>query len=125
MNRIAVSATIGILAGAALAGAYFGAPYAGYQIAPASLMVIAASVAFGSAISVAAVNLAKAAEKAGPSGLMAMQLKRANNMVEKFPGRYGALELTIRADQKIDQLEVMLCHRLGNINEGISPMLPR
>jgi hypothetical protein len=107
MNRIAVSATIGILAGAALAGAYFGAPYAGYQIAPSSLVVIAASVAFGSAICISALNLAKAAEKTGPAGLMAMQLKRASSMMEKFPGRDGALELAVRPEQKIDQLEVV------------------
>ncbi|HUO87796.1 MAG TPA: hypothetical protein VMU08_01380 [Rhizomicrobium sp.] len=107
MNRIAVSATFGILAGAALAGAYFGAPYAGYQLSPTTLVVIAASVVFGSAICIAALNLAKAAEKPAPGGLMTLQLKRANNMVEKFPGRDGALDLVVRADQKIDQLEVV------------------
>lgn len=107
MNRIAVSAAIGILAGGALAGAYVGAPYAGVQLSPSLIIVIAASVAFGSAICVAALNLGKAAEKAAAGGLMSMQLKRAANMVEKFPGRDGALDLVIRADQKIDQLEVV------------------
>ena len=107
MNRIAVAATVGVLAGLLLAGAYLLAPRAGVMLTPSLVMVIAGATAFGSAVSVMLLSLGKAAEKTGPSGLMTMQLKRAAGMVEKFPGRDGALDLTIRADQKIDQLEVV------------------
>jgi len=107
MNRIAVAAIVGMLAGGLLAGAYFLAPRAGISLSPTFVMVVAGATAFGSAVSVLLLSLGKAAEKTGPMGLMAMQLKRAAGLVEKFPGRDGALDLTIRADQKIDQLEVV------------------
>jgi hypothetical protein len=107
MRRIAVAATVGVLAGALLAGAYLLAPRAGISLPPTLIMVVAAATAFGSSISVMLLSLGKAAEKSGPSGIMTMQLKRAASLVEKFPGREGALDLTIRADQKVDQLEVV------------------
>jgi hypothetical protein len=107
MRRIAVAAIVGVLAGLLLAGAYLFAPTAGITLSPTLIMVVAAATAFGSAISVMALSIGKAAEKTGPAGVMTLQLKRATSMVEKFPGRDGALDLTIRADQKIDQLEVV------------------
>jgi hypothetical protein len=107
MSRIAVSAAIGIVAGAALAGAYLAAPYAGMTLSPSLVMVIAAAVAFGSSVAVITLNLWKPDEKPGANALLSMQLKRASGMVEKFPGRDGALDLSIRADQKVDQLEVV------------------
>ncbi|MEJ1969545.1 MAG: hypothetical protein WDN03_13070 [Rhizomicrobium sp.] len=107
MNRIAIAALAGLLAGIALAGAYIAAPYLGLSLSPPLLMVIAAATAFGSSVSAIVLNLGKAAEKAGTSPLMALQLKRAANVVEKFPGRDGALDLLLRPDQKIDQLEVV------------------
>jgi len=107
MNRIAVAATVGVLAGVLLAGAYLYAPAAGISLSPTLIMVIAAATAFGSAVSVMLLSFGKAAEKTGPAGIMTMQLKRAASLVEKFPGRDGALDLTVRADQKVDQLEVV------------------
>jgi len=107
MNRVAVSAIVGVLAGGLLAAAYLFAPYAGMTLSPSLVMVVAAATAFGSSVCVILLNIGKAAEKTGPAGVMALQLKRAASMVEKFPGRDGALDLTIRPDQKIDQLEVV------------------
>ena len=108
MSRILVSLTIGILAGCALAGTYFGAPYTGIRLTPSLLMVVAAAVAFGSSLSVIALNLlAKSAEKPSGSKLLSMQLKQAENLFHKFPGREGALDLSIRPEQKIEHLEVV------------------
>jgi hypothetical protein len=107
MNRIAVSAAVGILAGCALAGAFFWAPYAGMHLTPSMLIVAAASVAFGSSVCITALNLfGKPSDKPTGSKLLSMQLKQADNLLHKFPGRDGALDLIIRPDQKIDQLEV-------------------
>jgi len=108
MSRIVVSTAMGILAGCALGGAYFGAPYAGMHLTPSILMVVAASAAFGSSICVIALNLfARQADKPSGSRLLSMQLKQAENLVHKFPGRDGALDLSIRPEQKVEHLEVV------------------
>jgi hypothetical protein len=107
MRRIAVSAAVGVLAGVLLAGAYLLAPRLGIALSHSLIMVIAAATAFGSSVTAIALSLGKAAERTGPGGVMTLQLKRAANMMEKFPGRDGALDLTLRADQKVDQLEVV------------------
>ena len=81
MSRIVVSLTIGILAGCALAGAYFGAPYTGIQLTPTLLMVVAAAVAFGSSICVIALNLlAKPGEKPTGSKLRRVSDNSANTV---------------------------------------------
>jgi len=61
MNRIAVSAIVGVLAGGLLAGAYVAAPYAGVHLSPTLLLVVAAATAFGSAVSVMLLSFGKAA----------------------------------------------------------------
>lgn len=107
MNRIAASATMGAFAGSLLAGGYLGAPFLGLHLSPSLILVLAASVVFGASVTVISLNLlAQKAEKPTGGKLLGLQLKQADNLIHKFPGRAGALDLSIRADQKIDQLEI-------------------
>ena len=52
MSRIGASATIGVLAGCALAGAYFVAPYAGVHVSLESMVAAATALVFASAVAV-------------------------------------------------------------------------
>jgi hypothetical protein len=50
MNKVAIAAGVGVVAGLVVAGVYFGAPYAGFHIDLSLLVATAAILAFGSSI---------------------------------------------------------------------------
>lgn len=104
MNKVAISALIGIAVG----GAAMAAPYAGYTIPLPMLMQGAAALCLGAAAAVLTLALAnKAEDKPTGNKLLPLQLKNAESLFDKFPGRAGALDLTIRPDQKLEYLDFM------------------
>ena len=102
-----MSATVGILAGSA-AGRRLSrrALFRRCTCLPSLILVVAASVVFGASVARhRRSTCAKKPTNRPAASLLALQLKQADNLIYKFPGRAGALDLSIRADQKIDQLE--------------------
>lgn len=104
MDKVAVSAVSGLAVGAAV----MAAPYAGVQIPLPLLMTGAAAVTLAAATAVLVRLLADRPGKyLTGDKLLPLQLKNATTLFEKFPGRSGALDLTIRPDQKLEYLDVM------------------
>ena len=103
MKRVVISAVIGMAVG----GALIAAPYFGVQIPESLMMAVAAALTMGAAAAVLArTTMDAAAVKTGKEILGSTQLKKAANVVSKFPSGNGTLPLSIRADTKVDQLEV-------------------
>lgn len=104
MKRVLISAVVGVAVG----GALIAAPYFGVRI-PENLMVaVAAALTMGAASAVLArTTLDAAAVKTGKEILGSTQIKKAANVVSKFPSSNGFLPLSIRPDTKVDQLEVV------------------
>ena len=104
MNRVAISAAIGVAVG----GGLMAAPYYGVHIPQALLMGAATALTIGAAAAVLARStLDAAAIKTGKEILGSTQLKKAANLISKFPDSKGYLPLSIRPDTKVDQLEVV------------------
>ncbi len=104
MNRVAISAAIGVAVG----GGLMAAPYYGVHIPQALLMGAATALMMGAAAAVLArTTLDAAAVKTGKEILGSTQLKKAANVISKFPDGKGYLALSIRPDTKVDELEVV------------------
>ena len=78
-----VAALVGIGAGLLLAAAYYGAPYAGFQITPASLTLVAAVAAFCAAMSLVTLVMLPKAKKRKIEGIRICDLPR--EAYERFP----------------------------------------
>lgn len=104
MNRVAISAAIGVIVGA---GA-MAAPYFGVVIPQPLMMGATLALMLGAAAAVLArTTLDAAASKSGKEILGNTQLKKAANIISKFPDGKGYLSLSIRPDTKVDELEVV------------------
>ena len=104
MNRIAISTAIGVGGGLALAGAYFGAPYAGVHLTPTAVLVFAAAVAFGASIAVLTMTvLPKPEKKKAPSTKRLRDL--GDDDFAHFPTR--GLKLVVKPDSVIDEFDVV------------------
>jgi len=104
MKRVVISAVIGVAVG----GALIAAPYFGVRIPENLMMAVAAALTMGAAAAVLArTTLDAAAVKTGKEILGSTQLKKAANVISKFPDGKGFLSLSIRPDTKIEQLEVV------------------
>lgn len=104
MNKVAISCAIGVVAGLALAGAYAAAPYAGLVVAPSTLMVVAAIVAFGSSIAILTLTALNKPEKEKEKkqGLRLSELKEAD--YAHFPTT--GLRIVLKPDTAIGELDV-------------------
>lgn len=104
MNKVAISALIGVAVGGAAAAA----PYAGVHIPLPLLMEGAAALSLGAA---AAVLTRSVLEKPPDHTLHAdvgnIRLKRLPGLIEKFPTGSGALQLSVRPDTKAENLDVV------------------
>ncbi|MGD0143489.1 MAG: hypothetical protein ABSC92_10040 [Rhizomicrobium sp.] len=103
MGKVVISAVLGIAA----AGAVMAAPYAGVQISPIMMMMLAAALSVGAAV---AVMTRMVADKAGMSKkdiLLSSQLKEAGQLIARFPQGGDMLSLSIKPDTLIDKLEVV------------------
>jgi hypothetical protein len=104
MKRVVISALIGLLLG----GGLMAAPYFGVHIPQQILMGAAAALTLGAAAAVLArTTLDAAAVKTGKEILGSTQLKKAASIISKFPDSKGYLQLSIRPDTKVDELEVV------------------
>jgi hypothetical protein len=104
MNRVVVSAVIGVAVG----GGLMAAPYFGVKVPQPILMGAAAALTMGAAAAVLARStLDAAAVKTGKEILGSTQLKKAANIIAKFPDGKGYLSLSIRPDTKVDELDVV------------------
>lgn len=104
MNRVAVSALIGVF----VAGGAMALPYFGIHIPQPILMAAPTALMMGAAAAVLArTTLDAAATKTGKEILGSTQLKKAANVISKFPDSKGYLSLSIRPDTKVDSLEVV------------------
>ena len=104
MNKVAISTAIGVGAGLALAGVYIGAPYAGVTLAPTTVLVVAAAVAFGASIAVLTMTaLPKPEKKRAPSTKRLRDL--ADDDFAHFPTR--GLRLVVKQDSVIEEFDVV------------------
>ncbi|MGA7675309.1 MAG: CBS domain-containing protein [Rhizomicrobium sp.] len=104
MNKIAISTAIGVGAGLALAGAYIGAPYAGVYLTPATVMVAAAVVVFGSSIALLTMTaLSKTEKKKAPSTRRLRDLG-ADDFAH-FPK--SGVRIVVKPDSVIEELDAV------------------
>jgi hypothetical protein len=96
MNRVAVSALIGVV----VAGGAMALPYFGIHIPQPILMAAPTALMMGAAAAVLA-------RKTGKGILGSTQLKKTANVISKFPDSKGYLSLSIRPETKADSLEVV------------------
>lgn len=104
MNKVAISALVGLTAALLLWGAYIGAPYVGIRLSPELLIAIAAVVAFGSSVAILTFSALSKPEKKKPK-----RSRQLNDLATEdyahFPA--GGLKITLRADTVIDELDVI------------------
>ena len=105
MKKVAISSAIGVLAGLALAGAYFAAPYAGVYVAPATLMIAAAIVAFGSSVAILTLSASSRPEKKQEKKLTKRLSELALEDYAHFPT--SGVRIVLRPDSVIDELDVV------------------
>ena len=104
MNKVAISAAIGIGAGLALVGAYIGAPYAGVRLTPDILLVVAAVTAFGSTFAMLSLTaLSKPEKKKEPSSRRLSDLADAD--FAHFPT--SGVRIVLRPDSVIEEFDVV------------------
>jgi len=104
MNKVAISALIGVAVG----GSAMAAPYAGVHIPLPMMMAGAAALSMGAA---AAVLTRSVLEKPPAHGLHddvgTVRLKKIPGLIDKFPTGSGALQLSVRPDTKAENLDVV------------------
>lgn len=102
MNRVAISAAIGV----AVAGAALAAPYLGVHVPLATMMLAAAAVSMGAASAVlTSAVLAKPPKKSGAS-FMTERLA-SSGLILKFPKVSDSLALSIRPETRPEFLDVV------------------
>jgi hypothetical protein len=102
MNKVAISAAIGV----AVAGAALAAPYAGVHIPLATMMVAAAAISLGAASAVLTNTLLAKPPKKSGGGLMTERLA-ASGLILKFPKVSESLALSIRPETQPEYLDVV------------------
>lgn len=102
MNKVAISAAIGI----AVAGAAMAAPYAGVHIPLATMMVAAAALSMGAASAVLTSAVLNKPPKKKSGGIMGESLA-ASGLILKFPKPAESLALSIRPETRPDFLDVV------------------
>jgi hypothetical protein len=104
MGKVAISAAVGIaVAGVLLAGVYLG-----IQLPPALLMSVAAALSVGAATAVLTrYALDRPKEKPQGSELLGKRLRDVKELVAAFPKGSGAVQLSIRPDSVIEEIDVV------------------
>ncbi|MDE1985305.1 MAG: hypothetical protein KGJ28_02095 [Alphaproteobacteria bacterium] len=103
-NRALIAALVGAGAGLVLGGAYVAAPYAGVSLTPASVMVAAAVVVFGSSIALLTFGaLAKPEKKKEPATRRLSDLGKED--FAHFPT--SGARIVLRPDSVIEELDVV------------------
>ena len=111
MKKVAISCAIGVIAGLALAGAYFAAPYAGVSVAPATLMIAAAIVAFGSSVAILTLSALSKPEKKDDKRPTKRLSELADGDYAHFPTT--GVRIVLRPDSVISRPKVLRsprCH---------------
>lgn len=101
MGKVAISAAVGVaVAGALLAAMYF--------LPPAMLMSAAAALAAGAAAAILTrYALERPRQKSRGSELLGKRIKDVKDLVSAFPKGSGAVQLSVKADTAVDELEVV------------------
>jgi len=116
MKKVAISCAIGVIAGLALAGAYFAAPYAGVSVAPATLMIAAAIVAFGSSVAILTLSALSKPEKKDDKRPTKRLSELADGDYAHFPTT--GVRIVLRPDSSIEELDVVR-HPSGYTDKNI------
>lgn len=107
MRKIALSAIVGIVAAAVVAGAYFGARYAGFAISPELLMAMAATLAFGaSTAGFTLMAMSKPAEKKKITRSTPLSDLPAKEFVQAL-AEDKAVQIVMRADSLAETLDIV------------------
>jgi len=104
MGKVAIAAAAGIVA----AGILLTGIYLGVQLPPALLMSVAAALSVGAATAVLT-RYALDQRKDKPRGneLLGRRLRDVRDLIAAFPKGSGAVQLSIKPDSAIDELEVV------------------
>ena len=102
MNKVAISAAVGVL----VAGAALALPYAGVHISQTTLMAAAAAVSMGAASAILASALLAKPPKKSAAGFMSERLA-ASGLILKFPKVSDSLALSIRPETRPELLDVV------------------
>ena len=104
MNKVAISAAIGI----AVAGGAMAAPYAGLHVPLQTMMAAAAALSMGAATAVMTRSvLDKPRHDTLHADAGSIRLKKLPGLITKFPVEKGTLQISMRPDTKVDLLEVV------------------
>lgn len=105
MNKVAISALIGI----AVAGAAMAAPRFGYPIPLPTLMMAAAALSLGAAMAVLTrLAMEKAPPKSGQQLLAGTQIKKAESIYTRFPKEGdGSAPIMLRPESNVNVLDIV------------------
>jgi hypothetical protein len=104
MGKVAIAAAAGVV----VAGILLAAMYLGIQLPPALLMSVAAALSVGAATAVLTrYALDRPKERPRGSELLGKRIRDVKDLVTGFPKGGGAVQLVIKADTIVDELEVV------------------
>jgi hypothetical protein len=103
MGKVAISAAAGVV----VAGILLAAMYLGVRLPPALLMSVAAALSVGAATAVLTrYALDRPKERPRGNELLVKRIRDVRDLVSAFPKGSGAVQLSIKADTPIDELDV-------------------
>ncbi len=104
MGKVAIAAATGVI----VAGALLAAAYLGVWLPPALQMSIAAALSVGAATAVLTrYALDRPKEKSRGNELLGKRLRDVKDLIAAFPKGGGAVQLSIKADTAVDELDVV------------------
>jgi hypothetical protein len=104
MGKVLVSAAAGALAALAVMAAF----YFGVRLSPEILMMLAAALTIGAAVSVLTrVVLDAPADKPSREKFLAKRIRDVKGLIDFFPHSNGAVRLSIRSDSAAEDLDIV------------------
>lgn len=104
MGKVAIAAAVGVFVAAAL----LSAAWLGAQLPPPLMMAMAAALSVGAATAVLTrYALDQPREKPRGNELLGKRLRDVKDLVAAFPKGSGAVQLSVKADTAVDELDVV------------------
>jgi len=104
MGKVLVSAAAGALAALAVMAAF----YFGVRVSPEILMIAAAALTIGAAVAVLThIAVEKPSDRTHRERFLAKRIRDVKGLIDVFPKSGGAVQLSIRPDTVVDDLEIV------------------
>jgi len=104
MGKVLVSAAAGAVAASAVMAAF----YFGVRVSPEILMMVAAALCIGAAVSVLTRVLVDApTDKTPREKFLSKRIRDVKGLIDGFPKSGGAVQLSVRPDTVVDDLDIV------------------